>query len=93
MNFKYPLICFLLIGTSCFAQPKKQLPIIDMHLHALSANDQGPAPVKVGIPFDDLGLQDPKNDYGETFMQALKGLPFSKFISNKLNQNGRTRSN
>ncbi len=72
MTFKYPLICFLLLGTTCFAQTKKQLPIIDMHLHAIGANDQGPAPLKNGIPFDDLGLQDPKNDYGETFMQALK---------------------
>ena len=48
------------------------LPVIDMHLHALHANDQGPAPISVGAPFRDLGINDPKNDYRKTFMTALK---------------------
>lgn len=26
-------------------------PILDMHLHALGANDQGPAPVAICAPF------------------------------------------
>lgn len=62
----------LIIGTYCFAQTKKSLPIIDMHLHALGANDEGPAPLKMGIPFDNFGYHDPKNEYGSTFMQAMK---------------------
>ena len=54
-----------------FAQ-KKPLPVIDMHLHALHADDQGPAPLSVGAPFRDLGINDPKNDYRKVFMTALK---------------------
>jgi uncharacterized protein len=51
---------------------KRSLPVIDMHLHALHANDQGPAPISVGAPFRDLGINDPKNNFRETFMVALK---------------------
>jgi hypothetical protein len=51
---------------------KRPLPVIDMHLHALHANDQGPAPISVGAPFRDLGINDPKNNFRETFMTALK---------------------
>ena len=56
---------------SLFSQ-KKALPVIDMHLHALHADDQGPAPISVGAPFRDLGINDPKNDYRKVFMAALK---------------------
>lgn len=69
---KYLVILFLILSISCFAQTKKSLPIIDMHLHALGANDQGPAPLKMGIPFDNFGYHDPKTPYGATFMQAMK---------------------
>lgn len=51
---------------------KRPLPVIDMHVHALPANAQGPAPIHVGAPFRDLGLHDPANDYRKAFMQALK---------------------
>src|SRR5688500_5431086 len=54
------LLTILLVLTS-HAQ-KRPLPVIDMHLHALHANDQGPAPISVGAPFRDLGINDPKND-------------------------------
>jgi uncharacterized protein len=43
-----------------------------MHLHALGANDQGPAPLSVGAPFTDLGLNDPKDDFRQVFTKALK---------------------
>ncbi|HKZ65200.1 MAG TPA: amidohydrolase family protein, partial [Chitinophagaceae bacterium] len=48
------------------------LPVIDMHLHALHANEQGPAPISIGAPFRDLGLNDPKNDFRKTFTDAQK---------------------
>lgn len=51
---------------------KRPLPVIDMHLHALGANDQGPAPISVGAPFRDLGINDPQQDFRSVFMQALK---------------------
>lgn len=42
-----------------------------MHLHALRANDQGPAPLSIGAPYRDLGINDPKDDFREVFMKAL----------------------
>lgn len=51
---------------------KHLLPVIDMHLHALHANDQGPAPLSIGAPFTDLGINDPKDDFRDVFMKALK---------------------
>lgn len=54
------------------AQISRSLPIIDMHLHALRANDQGPAPIKIGAPFKNFGYNDPKIPYAETFMKILK---------------------
>ena len=50
----------------------RPLPVIDMHLHALHASDQGPAPLSIGAPFTDLGLNDPKDDFRTVFMKALK---------------------
>jgi uncharacterized protein len=51
---------------------KRPLPVIDMHLHALHANDQGSAPLSIGAPYNELGLNDPKDDFREVFMKALK---------------------
>jgi predicted TIM-barrel fold metal-dependent hydrolase len=53
------------------AQQRPPLPVIDMHLHALGAHDQGPAPSYIGVPFRDLGLHDPKDNYRKTFENAL----------------------
>ena len=39
-------LCFL--GTAASAQ--ERLPIIDVHMHALPANDQGPPPVAICTP-------------------------------------------
>ena len=51
---------------------KRPPPVIDMHLHALHANDQGPAPISIGAPFRDLGINDPKDNFRDVFMKALK---------------------
>lgn len=59
------------LAQSLIAQ-KRLLPVIDMHLHALHANAQGPAPISVGAPFRDLGINDPKDDFREIFVKALK---------------------
>jgi predicted TIM-barrel fold metal-dependent hydrolase len=74
---KHPMTkCILYLATILCVQQlaaqKKPLPVIDMHLHALRADDQGPAPISVGAPFRDLGIHDPKNDYRKVFMNALK---------------------
>lgn len=65
------LVVFLQVMGSLAAQ-KRPLPVIDMHLHAYGANDQGPAPISVGAPFRDLGIHDPRDDYRKVFMNALK---------------------
>lgn len=72
------LVLLLTLVIFSFSQTKKKLPVIDMHLHALRADDQGPPPLKMGLPFDNFGVHDPKNDYGATFMQALKSGEWSK---------------
>ena len=72
MKKKTLLILFLLSGSFCFAQTEKSLPIIDTHLHALSGDDQGPPPYKMGIPFDNFGYWDPKDDYVSAFWKAIK---------------------
>lgn len=75
---EWPFLVFsLLVMGSLAAQKgslpvKRPLPVIDMHLHAYGANDQGPAPISVGAPFRDLGIHDPRDDYRKTFMNALK---------------------
>ena len=52
-----------------------RLPIIDMHLHALAANAQGPPPVAVCTPIDPFPAWDPAQPYGATFMAMLKKPP------------------
>jgi uncharacterized protein len=50
----------------------QQAPIIDMHLHALGANDQGPAPVAVCAPFPAFPAWDQRQPYIEGFLGMLK---------------------
>jgi len=58
--------------TQILTAQKRPLPVIDMHLHALHANDQGPAPLSIGAPFRDIGINDPKDNFRDVFMKALK---------------------
>jgi uncharacterized protein len=71
MRFILLNIC-LVIVTWANAQQAKKLPIIDMHLHALHAEDQGPPPLTMGAPFAHWGCHDPKQPYMQTIMQVLK---------------------
>lgn len=61
-----------LVAVVTFAQQKKLLPVIDMHLHAIPVDDQGPPPLKIGAPFANFSAFDPQGNYGETFIGALK---------------------
>jgi predicted TIM-barrel fold metal-dependent hydrolase len=45
-------------------------PIIDMHLHALHADDQGPAPVAICAPYVNVPTRDPRWSEGE-FAEAF----------------------
>ncbi|MES2646492.1 MAG: amidohydrolase family protein [Bacteroidota bacterium] len=76
------LCCIAILLMQIAVAQKRPLPVIDMHLHALHANDQGPAPISIGAPFRDLGINDPKDDFRKTFMKALKtNLWADKYIS------------
>jgi predicted TIM-barrel fold metal-dependent hydrolase len=57
------------------ASPQQQLPVIDMHLHASPADDQGPPPVGICTPIDPFPVWDPAEPYGATFMAMLKQPP------------------
>lgn len=65
---------FFLIVTvlQVWAQPaQKPLPIIDMHLHAIPYNDQGPPPTTIGAPYRDWSALDPKQGGGMGYMNQL----------------------
>ncbi len=47
-------------------------PIIDVHLHALSADGQGPPPIALCMPFAEWPVWDQREPYPMTFMQVLK---------------------
>ena len=63
-------LAFALLATSAPAQ--ERLPILDMHLHAVEANSQGPPPLGMCTPIEPFPAWDPKRPYGETFMAMLK---------------------
>lgn len=65
------LACLALVAPAWAATP---LPIIDMHLHALHATDQGPPPVIVCAPYDTMPVRDARwssdRYFAETFGKA-----------------------
>jgi hypothetical protein len=69
--FILPLLC--IFGLQ--AQAQERLPIIDMHLHALAADEQGPPPLAMCTPIEPFPTWDPAGPYGATFMAMLKQPP------------------
>ena len=65
-----PLV--LLVGS---INAQEVLPIIDMHVHALAANDQGPPPVAICTPINPFPVWDPAQPYEATFLGMLKKPP------------------
>jgi len=65
-------IILLSLCWSCStAGAEGRLPIIDVHLHALSANSQGPAPIALCTPAD-IPVWDQRTPYPEVWLQVLK---------------------
>ena len=64
------LLCFLSFAVS----GEERLPIIDVHLHALPVDHQGPPPVAMCTPFP-LPVWDQTTPYGQVFMARLKNPP------------------
>lgn len=62
-------------ASSVQAQAQAQAPnppVIDMHLHAMAADDQGPPPLAMCTPMADFPARDPAVPYGQVFMGMLK---------------------
>jgi predicted TIM-barrel fold metal-dependent hydrolase len=57
------------------AQAQEALPIIDMHVHAIGADAQGPPPVAICSPIDPFPTWDPAQPYSTTFMKMVKEPP------------------
>ena len=58
-------IVFTILMTTSQGFSQERMPIIDMHMHALAANHQGPPPVAICSPFDQFPAWDPAQPYGE----------------------------
>ena len=54
---------------------QQHLPVLDVHLHALAADDQGPPPVAICTPIDPFPAWDPAEPYGAIFLAMLKNPP------------------
>ena len=58
-------VLFILIAAAGHAQDR--LPIIDVHVHALGADAQGPPPLGMCTPIKEFPTWDPAQPYGATF--------------------------
>jgi uncharacterized protein len=63
--------CLLLFMTLQSLHAQERLPIIDMHLHAMAADAQGPPPLAMCTPMQ-FPAWDPNQSYTETFMSMHK---------------------
>jgi len=70
---------YLLIGALLGASPllasEPPLPIIDMHLHAVPVDSQGPPPVGLCTPFEEFSAWNQEQSYAEAFGEILKQPP------------------
>jgi uncharacterized protein len=57
-----------------FASPAYAVPepVIDMHMHALAADEQGPPPMAMCTPFEEFPDWDQRQPYAEIFMDRFK---------------------
>jgi predicted TIM-barrel fold metal-dependent hydrolase len=70
------IIAGLLLGMSLnSSQAESRPPIIDMHLHAMPADAEGPPPLGMCTPIAPFPAWDPEKPYGETFMAMFKQPP------------------
>jgi hypothetical protein len=49
-----------------------RMPVIDMHMHAMRADAQGPPPLGMCTPIAEFPAWDPTRPYGETFLAIFK---------------------
>lgn len=67
------IVCLALIGPIAALADQKP-PIIDMHLHALAVDHQGPPPVAMCVPLA-MPTWDPARPYPELWLEVIKTKP------------------
>jgi predicted TIM-barrel fold metal-dependent hydrolase len=67
-----------LLTLACDSQDRQ--PIIDMHLHASAVTDQGPPPVSICAPFDEMITWDPSLPYDSVFGASMRNPPCRNFL-------------
>lgn len=76
MIMKLLLVLLALPVLPSDANAQQRLPIIDMHLHASTADGNGPPPLALCIPVITMvPAFDPTREWGEVFIEALKNPP------------------
>jgi len=66
------ILSLLLALLAAPAAAQERLPILDMHLHALAADAQGPPPLAMCTPIERFPAWDPTTPYGEAFIARFK---------------------
>ena len=57
------------------ASAQQRLPVIDMHLHASAAHENGPPPLALCVPVPAYPVRDPRRLWGDIFIQWQKNPP------------------
>ena len=70
----------LLWGVAALSTPRLgaqalPLPILDVHIHAMTANAQGPPPLGMCAPGTELPSWDPEQEYATAFLAWMKAPP------------------
>jgi uncharacterized protein len=78
------LISLTVLGAAPPSQ-QRPLPIIDMHLHALPADGQGPPPLAVCPELSGLPVWDQRRSWGEIFFEYMKKPPCTTPVWSPLN--------
>ncbi len=66
-------LTFAVIAAPALAQERP--PVLDMHLHAMPADAQGPPPLGMCTPFPRFPAWDPAEPYGNAFLSMYKNPP------------------
>jgi predicted TIM-barrel fold metal-dependent hydrolase len=69
------LFAALLVLPPAAVAARDREPILDMHLHALHADEQGPPPLAMCTPIVEMPVWDQRGAYADTFMERLKNPP------------------
>ncbi|TBW28470.1 amidohydrolase family protein [Gramella sp. KN1008] len=68
--FTFYFLSFII--TTFLTAQEKPLPVLDMHLHAVPVDMNGPPPVSMCAPPLEMPVWDQKKTWGETFVEYLK---------------------